>query len=337
MRILAWLGAWSVLTVGCRLIVPLEGLSGVEPSTSDGGASGRGGGGSSGTAGGNVDGGDARLDRDAASEESSVDASPDGPGNVPIVAIQGSQPITGITVNATHLYWVEGGNVYRAPKSSEGGAAEGIDNSRSDFDVAVDSDYVYWTENAMTVPPSGLVWRKPISDPSAMRVDHYAPGAQTARYIAAGDMHQVFISDPSAINSSDRFPIPSGAIYLGQIEASGVTLFNGELYWGHGGPRGIKNGAVDGLRPAAEILFRDLQGVVSGVATDGDHVYWIEDAHLIRRTPLRVMRGSISEVCSESTEDADAGFGPDSDVAVDDQWVYFSEPSLMRISKCRKP
>jgi hypothetical protein len=66
-------------------------------------------------------------------------------------------------------------------------------------------------------------------------------------------------------------------------------------------------------------------------------VYWIEDSRFIRRTPLKIMRGSISDVCAESTGDADAGPGPDSDVAIDDQWVYFSEPSLMRISKCRKP
>jgi hypothetical protein len=334
MRILGWLGAWSVLTVGCRLIVPLEGLSGTEPPASNGGASGNGGAGSSGAAGSPAGGGGAQPNRDASSDGKPIDA--DAPGNVPIEVIRGAEPITGITVNATDIYWVEGGNVFGAPKQG-GGPTTGFDSSRIDFDVAVDDTFVYWSDD-----DHHQVWRKPIASPSVMPDFVFSPGAPRTQYLALGLESQVFVTDPISINSGPRVGnpgFPTGNIYSNQTEVSGIAVFNTDLYWGYGGAKhGVHKGTIDGLTPAVEVIFRDLPGVVSGVATDGDNLYWLEDGRRVRRTPLKVMIGSITEVCSElaSVVDADAGFGRNSDLALDDQWVYFSEPSLMRIMKCAK-
>jgi hypothetical protein len=331
MRILVWLGAWSVLTLGCRLIVPIEGLAGTEPSTSDGGSGGRGGGGAGGSDAGGRSGGDAEADR---GDGKPIDAPADAPRNPPTVVIRGAAPITGITVNATDLYWVEGGNVFRAPKESQGGTGIGIDNGRTAFDVAVDANFIYWSNDIMIMHE---VRKKPISNPPVTPDHVFTPGAPRTRYLAVGEEGQVFATDPGSINSSTRVGVPNGNIYSSQTEASGIAVVGNDLYWGYGGAmHGVRKGSIDGLIPQSEVVFTDLQGVVTGIATDGEDMYWIEDNRRVRRTRLKVMTGSISEVCSEPDAAPDGGFGPDSDLAVDDQWVYFSEPNLMRISKCAK-
>jgi hypothetical protein len=316
-------------------VVSLNGLADGDPGAS--GSSGASGGASAGGgAGGVSDGGGAggnALDgsggaQGGAMPDSSPDVLPDVPppkGPFPVRTT--AALLGGISVLGADIYWVETGptgGVFRAAKEGSGPITtiyrtNAIDLSA--FDVAADSNYVYWSNGS-----GNKVFRKG-AVPGSAQQDYY-PGAGATRYLAVGDQGHVYVTEPASV----AYGPPSMLFFGGQMGASGIAVYGTDVYWGYTGLGGGIRQAAAGGTSFNEILTGESSGV-AGVATDGQDIYWITEKGDVRSSPTGPMARVPRFVCSAPAQ-VDAASWGGADVAVDDTWVYFTEP--FQISKCLK-
>jgi hypothetical protein len=286
----------------------------------------------------NVDGGTAadRIVLDA------VDADDGTKGPFP-VADAGGTP-RGIAEHDTDLYWVQSdtnAGVVRAPKNGGQPPAsfQIIDNA---FDVAVDANYVYWSTGKG--PTGNQVFRKSILASTGASGELVFPGAGETLFLAVGTGGRVFATGADAIAVGPRVDAGiSDVLYQPQQGAAGIAISGTDLFWSvaTGIVRGVDNG-----QSASQRVYDGKPGEVGGIATDGQEIYWIASDGAVRAILVNNPSGAPPrEVCRASNEPSDAaidarpdGAGSDAvaDIAVDDAWVYFTEPAVRRISKCQK-
>ena len=324
MRILASLGACVWLCAGCGLLVSFDGLSdgsaNVIPNVPDGGP---------------ADG----------PPDDAVDAPDAAPrGAILVRRLPEGHSLRGIAVGLEDIYWVEKTpqewGVYKAAKGDDAGSVAKVTKGIDVYDVAVSGDYVYWSDGAS-------VGRMSLADAS-VREEHYVSPGATALYLAVDLLGHVYVSTPSGIavgpcSSADMCRGANPGVGMQTfipfpfVRGAGIALEGNHLIWGHDLPVGVTLADKTLLEkaPTSEVDHQTPPEPVSGVATDGKNVYWIAGDRAIVATPTTAPPDGPQPVCDDL--DADGGFGPHADLAVDVDYIYFTRPSVGLIQKCKKP
>jgi hypothetical protein len=345
-----WVGFVVMSTVSCLLTTPLEGLVGPPLSTDDGGITD-----------GGVPGDDGETDSSRADvsdvdvDSGNADRGSDDGGHIdtpildgdggslgPIVIARVRGVPRGIAEYGAYVYWVQtefNTGIARILKDGTTSMSEFVDMTANAFDVGVDDEYLYWSTGT-----NGEVYRKSIVQGGSSGAFYFS-GAAGAFYLAMGPGGRIYLTGLNVVAVGPRPDAGiSDALYAMQAGAAGIAMYGDQLFWSTdmGIVRGSERGqGADPSRP----VYSGMPGEVSGIATDGQDVYWIGSDGAVRAIS-RVPNAMAREVCRASTEtsDAESDARPDgdggnptrADVAVDEQWVYFTEPAVQQISKCRK-
>jgi hypothetical protein len=340
-------------TASCLLTTPLGGLVGPPLSTDDGGI----------TDGGvHGDGGEADIaDTNVADAEAGVgntDAGFDGAGPVqdapiadgddgdvkrPIRVARVNGVLRGIAEHGEYVYWAQTdvfAGIARVPKEpNEAGMSPFFINTPNAFDVGVDDEFVYWSTGT-----SNEVYRKAIqADGSSAELFW---GADEAFYLAVGAAGHFYVTGRESVAVGPR---PDAGYtdlhYRLQFGAAGIATHGAYLFWSRDICifRGTDQGQA---KDKEQLIYSGMPGDVAGVATDGVELYFVGPNGIVRAIvlddplapPREVCRGSAetNDAESDARVDGDAGTLPGADIAVDEQWVYFTEPAIQQISKCRK-
>lgn len=340
-----WVGLGAILTGSCLLTTSLDGLEG-PPLSPDAGAP------EGGAADAREDESESAADAGAgdvfsddgghADDPVILDGGGDGDGDGatkgPIRVADAGGTLRGIAEHDTDIYWVQSdtnAGIVRAPKGG-GQAPVFFDATADAFDVAVDADYVYWSTGK-----GNEVFRAPIGS-TAPSGKVLFPGANETFYLAVGTSGRVYVTGANAVTLGPRIDAGIGdAIYPFQGGAAGVAVSGTDLFWSL--DAGIVRGNDTGQSQPRPV-YPGAPGEVGGIAADGQEIYWIASDGAVRALSL-TNPGPISprEVCRATVAIGDADARPDSagnasmaDIAVDDQWVYFTEPAIGQISKCLK-
>lgn len=256
-------------------------------------------------------------------------------GNAPVSLYSGRSSPAGIAVFGSGLYWVElapgGGNNagLLAGMTAGGGTPTHLEDDNAPpgdaFDLAFDGTYVYWGDRS-----NGLVWRR---QPGTAGNQQCFSGAASAAYLALGNggvWVTDFRQDDSGVGTVVFGPCPGSALveFSGPPPATGIGVAMGSLAWAWGTPSELETAAFGGTATMLNGTPAPT-GPITGVAADGDAVYFIESNQLLRRFDL---------TSHEITTLYDAGqdFG-ESDVAVDDSAIYWTEQKNGLVRKLSKP
>ena len=325
----------ACLAVSCSLTTPLDGLDdGPERSASDAAP-------------------DSPADADAAPDSpAEADAAADSPVEAdesgdgagcskdclggscvdgacqPVVIVEGQDEPAGITVDDTHLYWVNVATKALKRFPIAGGDQErldvGADAVNDPFDVAVDGTHLYWSDRG-----GQEVLRKPLAGGDK---EHIVWGVNACAFLAVDD-GMLFVTDFQTNNPTEGHIVSTpvagsdGAlIYFSQPTAGGIYASGAELYWAVSNPASVMRGSIDGGSPPATMV--SATGTLAGLTYDGSHFYWIEDY-------ARIMR---AEVGSGTPELFYQGAGADDllDIANDGVSIWWSERAAGRIRRLAK-
>ncbi|HMJ51412.1 MAG TPA: hypothetical protein VK540_05030 [Polyangiaceae bacterium] len=350
-----WPGLAAALTAGCLLTTSLDGLEG-PPLLPEGGAPEGGGseagseGGPDASAEGGADteaGGGSNDDGSAVDDRTLLDGTADtgdgAKGPFPVVTKIGGV-LRGIATHDTDIYWVQSdlsAGIVHAPKT--GGTPMFFHVTPYAFDVAVDADYVYWSTGKGAF--GNEVFRKPLRSTVPSSEVVLFPGARETLYLALGTAGRIFVTGGDAVTVGSSVDAgTSYVMYMEQPGAAGIAVGSTNLFWSV--TAGIVRGVETGPPPLEPIYTAGMPGEVGGIATDDQEIYWIASDGAVRALalnnpvavpPREVCRatGAISDASVDARPD-DAGNAAVTDIAIDDQWVYFTEPFIGQISKCLK-
>jgi hypothetical protein len=336
-----------MLAVGCRYVVSFDGFSGgvQETTTGNGGSTTRrttttssdGAGGSMGGADADASGGGGNDPEGGSTGGGSTGGGrPDASPNEPILVYQApfGATLLGITVFGSDIYWVEQGpgrGLFRMPKQPDAGAPVPLNRTQTAYDIAVDGSYIYWLDglNVLKIPITG--------GPSTPPTTVFSHNSTSPRYLAVDDQGTVYVTAADSILSGGGGS--SAVPYLQQVDIAGIAFYADvdagarRLRWGY--HNGIKEGPSQGSVTPSDVqdLWTGLPGTpVQGVATDGEFVYWISNNQAVRKG--EPARASAFAWCLTLTPPEE--LGADADIAVDDEWVYFTWPNKKSIYKCSK-
>lgn len=159
--------------------------------------------------------------------------------------------------------------------------------------VAVDDEYVYWTNTADGVPYHGTIGRAKIgSEGPEEEKPQFIIGASKPQGIAVNDTHIYWVNRFQFASSIARAEINGNAVQEkfcygpclekgGGPEVFGLALSNTHLYFANFAP-GLYDGSIESL----PLEGGSVDGIVyvgaakpEGVAVEGSHVYWtVRDA-----------------------------------------------------------
>ena len=139
-------------------------------------------------------------------------------------------------------------------------------------------------------------------------------------YQQAGDAAGHVIKGPHGNGSESQL------IYPGEPHAAGIAVVNGMVFWGTSDPDQLAFGPEDGN---ARVTRVNANGGVTGVAVDAQsRAYFIAgNQRIYTLTP-----GSNQP---ELLYEAEEAFGT-SDIALDEDWLYWSEREHGRIMRMRR-
>jgi hypothetical protein len=318
--------------------VSFDGFSSGATSGPAVGAGGSAGGGGADPGGG---GGAGTNDLDAG-DDKAIDAPVDMGIPLPMPTLVYSAPalasIRGIAVDASNLYWVEGGagrGVFRMSKQM-GGSVVQMRITPNAFDVAVDATSIYWSEGAN----SFLVYQMPLAGGVLTQATSYFPhNSASPRYIAIDDGAIVYVTtDTGSILSGGAGT--SAHPYAAQNGIAGIA-FHGvadagihDLLWGYGA--GIRSGPANGAGQEMD-LYTGSTDPVQGVASDGEDMFWVSNNQSIKKGGISMAAaGDAGCIALQASGDSRETLGDFADIAVDDRWIYFTWPSKNQIYKCLK-
>jgi hypothetical protein len=272
----------------------------------------------------------------AAPEGSPFAPGPDASGNGPVVLYSNLSTPIGITVYGGDVCWVGGSpsGLYCAPITGGPPASVRRLDTPDDapflydaFDLALDATYVYWSNGS-----HNQVVRKQLPNGTA---GEYFTGPGRVSFLTLDGTGDVYATDfdPSRIGAAGfvvQGPVGGGptstVCYGAQPTPSGVATFDGMVFWGNASADVLRSGPYAGNVPPWEV---STPGPVSGVAIDSHGtVYLIANEQQI----LRLQRAATQ---TEAVFTAPGPFGM-GDIAVDEQWIYWTEPALgtvMRLAK----
>ncbi|MDI1433574.1 hypothetical protein [Polyangium sorediatum] len=226
----------------------------------------------------------------------------DGSGEPRVLASRIVNPAA-MAISATHVYWLDGGNVDRdyvdgfvASAPLAGGAHKVLAaGERQPRGLAVDATHVYWA-----------------------RRDVYQQGEVVRMPIAGG---------------------PIEVVSPGQDWVKRITIVGTDVYWISAkdleGTRGtVRKAPVKG-GPALDVALADTS--MCGMAIDGDAIYWTDPGNVDgagARTGGRILKqrltGGGDPIVLASGQDRPCY------IAVDATHVYFSTRSLERVKRAPK-
>ncbi|MDC0746286.1 hypothetical protein [Polyangium mundeleinium] len=244
-----------------------------------------------------VDGGGLMVDG-----QGTITAFPlDGSGEPRVLASRIVNP-TAMAISATHVYWLDGGNVDRdyvdgfvAGAPLAGGAHKVLAaGERQPNGLAVDATHVYWS-----------------------RRDVYKQGEVVRMPIAGG---------------------PIEVVSPGQDWVKRITIVGTDVYWisakDLAGTRAVVRKAPVKGGPALDVAVADTQ--MCGMAIDGDAVYWTDPGNVggtNASTGGRILKQRLTggePIVLASGQDRPCY------IAVDATHVYFSTRSLERVKRAPK-
>jgi len=321
------------LAIGCRYVVSFDDFasgSGSALTAGRGGAGGAsGGGGPGGAAVGGAGTGQGGNVVDASPDTPVVDARPDRGPRMPVTIYTAPMGATigGITVDATYLYWAEGGRgIFRMLKAGLQNDAVFMHRASLEaFDVAVDDTYLYWADRDY------FVWAMPRDgDVTSTPTQWFSHNVMAPRYIAVDNKQVVYVTiGPGDIVSGS--PTASFHPFSSQTGIAGIGFLGATdagqriILWGHAS--GIRQGQSTGGK--FDDLFAGGTDPVAGIATDGVDMVWISNNDMIKKgQPASASQGDTG--CISPPQD----LGPNADIALDDQWIYFTWPNKNEIDKC---
>jgi hypothetical protein len=326
-----------------------SGNAGVSGTSSVGGNSGAGNNGSSGTGGTNGQSGSAGVGGSNPCDGVDFQTSADHCGQCnhsclggecvsgscqPFVLVQGLGKPRGISIsNDGTLYIADKGKGRIFTMPSSGGMLDfvALDTPPNDvFDVAEDSNIVYWSE----YDPNEV--RKAARSGGAS--SHAVWGLEHAAFlmvlgttiyltdfrIDAPNLGSITVGTPST---------PNGAtIYESQGLLAGIG-FNpqGKLIWSRGDPGELVEGTTSG--GSTSQIINGLSNV-AGIAVDTQYVYWISQPNQVWRVPQSGV--NPEKIYESSMPIGYAGLDGVCDIAVDDKAIYWSENLRQRIMKLAK-
>ncbi len=199
------------------------------------------------------------------------------------------------------------------------------------YDVAVDGTSLYWSASDY------FVWAMPIDgDMTSAPTQWFAHNSLLPRYITVDDMHVVYASVVYAGNTGDivsGWRTGSGHPFSGQAGIAGIAFPGAPdtgprpIIWGHSS--GIREGLADDTGKF-DGLYTGSSDPVAGVATDGTEMFWISNNQIIKEGSFGSMPKAADTGCISPPQD----LGPYADIAVDEQWIYFTWPNKNEIDKC---
>jgi hypothetical protein len=189
------------------------------------------------------------------------------------------------------------------------------------FDIGVEGPFLYWSDQH-------VVHQKPLAGGSAT-APPISTGGGDAGFIAV-DGSRVYVSAvqrqgmPSGVIQDQTNNLHSGAFLVDGLAVSGTVLFWIETV---GDMQEIDSGIPNGEPLAA--MFQTATTKASGLAVDGDAFYWVEDGRRVRRAGRH---GGSTATLFEASQPFGAG-----DIAVDDAFIYWTEPATGLVRRLAKP
>jgi hypothetical protein len=211
--------------------------------------------------------------------------------------------------NSPFVFWVNQGgqnspSLRRASKdgSNQVPINDVGDQIKKPFDLAVSDEFLYWSEGS-------VVFRRELV--GGTKKAFLNAGGGEARFLAL-DGNDVFVagqSGPTGVIVTDK------SLYTGTFLATGLAVSANLLFWIQQDTKQIVSGPTMGGPNGNTLIGIGTQA--AGLAVDGSSVDWTED----RR---RVLRAGIDDHRVVTVFESPEDFG-DSDVAVDDKFVYWTE------------
>jgi hypothetical protein len=320
-RVVARLALLALAAGGCSLLVSVDGLTGGAP---DGGAP-------------RVDGPTMMCKADLDTDRDNCGACGHSCGG-PECLMGKCQPrniltaqslplglgVSPLARHATYLYWVnqDPPSLWRAKKDGsapEVMAAAGV--AIHPFDIAVDQDNLYWSETK-----DFQVYKKPL-DGGGTKISVRQPGGEAGFIATEGlDLFAASYTPMPAAAHGDSI-VTDQNLYSNLPTVAGLAVRSGFIYWAQQGDRSVVRAPV--VVGAPQVVAHPA-GRPMGLAVDDNYLYWVEDSQRIMRAPLN--SGPPPELIFQ----ADAPFG-DSDVAVDGDFVFWSESKTGLIRRLAKP
>ena len=281
---------------------------------------------------------DGESTTDGASSKDALAATPDADTDAvstePAPIYTGLLVPGGITVHATDVCWVAGQmprGLYCAPSS--GGALSAVREIDiagdlsflgDAFDIGMDDTSVYWSNGK-----NNQIVKRDLAGGTAAQ--YFSGGGRLAYLTLEGTT--IFASDysdtataPGEVLYGPGNGVSSNVAYTGQSAAAGVAHADTTLYWGTGNPDQLNFGPDHG---SATVTTIAMEAAVTGVAIDAQKtVYFIVGNQKV----YRLLHGSISPLM---IYDAGKSFGT-SDIAVDDNAVYWTERDAGRVMRAPK-
>ncbi len=266
-----------------------------------------------------------------------LDSGPGAPADAgPTAIYTGRTSPRGIGVYNGTLCWVEGSSTQTvACAPSAGGDSSQITtvaSSTSDplvegaFDVALDGTYFYWSNGA-----NNQVVRE-MRDGGAS-APYFSGGGQVSYIVLDStnpDLTNVWATDYVAGATSGNIivgPSSTGSssnMYPSQVQAAGIGVYSGSVFWG----------SPDAVSFGPEVSHDVVQtiatsGRVTGLAIDSSGALYFLLGN------QQVSRIAPGGTVTQTLYDAGSAFG-DSDLAVDDSAIYWSENTLGQIMRMPK-
>jgi hypothetical protein len=272
-------------------------------------------------------GGDASMPPPDASEPT-TDA-----GGASLLASHQSQP-TGIAVNSGYVYWVNAGSnsIYRVETS--GGTPTRVDTPSDavsgPFDVAVNGTTLYWTERA-----NALIASRPLA--GGVRTNLPTPQGAAALAFLALDGDTVYVSDYILATTVQGYlydvtATDAGVFSVQPNTVSGVSVFAGTVLFA----QATYGAILEATPPSSTSQYvgysasdSGIPQPIAGIACDGQSVFFLQGQQSLQSVSLS---GGSRKLIVELGSDVGVG-----DVAVDGEYVYWTEPSLGNLRRTAKP
>jgi hypothetical protein len=194
----------------------------------------------------------------------------------------------GITVDATSVYWSNGGSVLKMPLVG-GSVTTLVADGNQPFQVAVNTTDLYWTGFLGTLGRVALdgsststlvVSSLPTPPPYFLALDSANVYYTTQTDNTTGTVVAFALSGSSSL-----------ALGTGQDLTAGIAVSGGHVYWASGGTSSPNTGSISGSATSVTGIspIATAEETPYAVATDGTNVYWTN-----REEPGLVMRVSVT-------------------------------------------
>jgi hypothetical protein len=186
------------------------------------------------------------------------------------------------------------------------------------FDLVLDDQYVYWSEVR-----GREVRRKAL--PGGKGTGWMGAGGGEARYLAIfGSQQYVTGFEPTAVRG---LIVSDNALYQIQSFISGLAVSDNVLFWIERDLQRVVSGVITGGMNTTELSRTGA--MPGGLAVDDVNLYWIEEGRRLQRKP------KVGGAPTTTVYEAPQPIG-DSDVGVDDRFVYWTESAngvVLRVAK----